>query len=61
MSDISEEIRNAVIDIIRDNLTVDVTIGYGYYSCDRNVTVKIKLDGETISESSDSLPTPSDS
>lgn len=56
--DMTHETRELLMEILRDALTIEVDVGYGYYSSDRTVRVKLKLDGETISEGYDTLPTP---
>lgn len=55
--DMTQETRALLMEILRDALTIEVDVGYGYYS-ERTVRVKLKLDGETISEGYDTLPTP---
>jgi hypothetical protein len=50
--------REDILELLRDSLSVEIDIGYDYdYGWDgRRVKVVLKLDGDIISETSDSLP-----
>lgn len=54
--DVEQELRELVLQTIRDKLTIDVEVGheYGYYG--ERIRVQLRLDGEVIAEDSRSLP-----
>jgi hypothetical protein len=52
---ITEEMKEALRTIIRDELSIEVDVGYDYNR--RYIKVTLHLNGEQFSEWSDSLPT----
>lgn len=48
--------RDELIQFLKDNLTVDCDIDYEAYSCNRYLNIRLKLNGDTFSETYLSLP-----
>lgn len=52
----TDEMKEAVKEYLRDNLSISVDIGYDWGYNGRRVEVKLWLEGEEFSRSTDSLP-----
>ena len=52
----NEEMKEALKEYLRENLTIHIDVGYDYGYQGRRVEVRLDLEGEELSRSSDSLP-----
>lgn len=50
----TDEMKEALKEYLRDNLSISIDVGYGYNG--RRVEVTLTLEGEEFSRCSDSLP-----
>jgi hypothetical protein len=48
--------RDEILQLLRDELSVEVDIGFDYGYHGNRIQVTLKLGGETISETRDSMP-----
>ena len=52
----NEEMKEALKEYLRDNISISIDVGYDYSYSGRRVEVRLFLEGEEFSSSSDSLP-----
>lgn len=52
----TDEMREALKEYLRDNIYISIDVGYDYGYNGRRVEVRLFLEGEEFSSSSDSLP-----
>lgn len=52
----TDEVKQALKEYIRDNISISVDIGFEWGYSGRRVEVKLFLEGQEFSSSSDSLP-----
>ena len=52
----TDEMKETLKEYLYDNLSINIDVGYDYGWNGRRVEVKLLLDGELLSSSSDSLP-----
>lgn len=52
----TDEMKEALKEYLRDNLSISIDVGYSYGYNGRCVEVKLYLEGEEFTSSSDSLP-----
>ncbi|WVS24625.1 hypothetical protein PSPHG_CDS_0144 [Pseudomonas phage Psxphi15] len=52
----TEEMKEALKEYLRDNISISIDVGHDWGYHGRRVEVKLFLEGEEFSSSSDSLP-----
>ena len=52
----TDDMKEALKDYLRDNISISIDVGYDYGYNGRRVEVKLFLEGEEFSSSSDDLP-----